>query len=714
LNYVNTIIANSTAGGDCANASIIGTHTNNLVEDGSCSATFSGDPLLGALANNGPSIGSGQATLTHALLPGSPAIDAGDDASCLPTDQRGIPRPQGAHCDIGAYEAATLWLLKTVTPETDVAYHGVVTYTVVLGNASEVNDTSVVLTDTLPAGVSFGQWVAAPPGGLIQNGNALTWTGTLTRHTAITFNFTATHMGGYGDVIANTAYFSGTLEKGHDSAVFSVECDATVQNANDSGPGSLRQAIADVCANGRIDFADNLAGQTITLGSSLDLARNLTIDGSSLAAPVQISGNNAVRGFNVTGSAHITLDSLRIIWGRNATFNVDCRDESCGGGIKIDAGAVVTLAHSAVLTSTATFGGGIYNQGTLTVQNSSLAGDSADWDGGGIYNQGTLTVQNSTLAGNSATGGGGIYNLGTLTVQNSTLAGNSADSSGGGIYNWGTLYYANTIIANSPDGGDCYGGTIGTNIRNLVEDGSCSAALSGDPLLGALADNGGGTATMPLLPGSPAIDAGDDAGCLATDQRGAPRADLRCDIGAFELQHADSDTVIKTFGDATTHSFGPTWVSVTLLLTDTGALTITKHLVCPGGTCDGGELPATWYITSTLSVGLPLTVSFCYTGELAAVTNEGNLRVFRWNTTAMTWTLPISTGLMVDTINHCVILTGIEEFSAWTLKDTSVGAATPTAAHVVGLAARGGTSHKGWLLLALGGAVAWRRKRRPS
>jgi hypothetical protein len=80
----------------------------------------------------------------------------------------------------------------------------------------------------------------------------------------------------------------------------------------------------------------------------------------------------------------------------------------------------------------------------------------------------------------------------------------------------------------------------------------------------------------------------------------------------------------------------------------------------------------------------------------------------------MTWTLPISTGLMVDTINHCVILTGIEEFSAWTLKDTSVGAATPTAAHVVGLAARGGTSHKGWLLLALGGAVAWRRKRRPS
>ena len=57
------------------------------------------EPLLGALADNGGP------TLTHALLTGSPAIDAGNDAACPATDQRGVTRPQGAHCDIGSYEA---------------------------------------------------------------------------------------------------------------------------------------------------------------------------------------------------------------------------------------------------------------------------------------------------------------------------------------------------------------------------------------------------------------------------------------------------------------------------------------------------------------------------------------------------------------------------------------------------------------------------------
>ena len=94
-------------------------------------------------------------------------------------------------------------------------------------------------------------------------------------------------------------------------------------------------------------------------------------------------------------------------------------------------------------------------------------------------------------------------------------------------------------------------------------------------------------------------------------------------------------------------------------MTDTGALTITKHLACPGGTCDGGELPATWHITSTLSAAPPLTVSFCYTQELAAVTDEASVRAFRWDSDAMTWTLPISTGLTVDDVNHCVTLTGV-------------------------------------------------------
>jgi hypothetical protein len=101
-NLVNTIIANSTSGGDCSGT--LATNTNNLIEDGSCSPMLSGDPNLGPLADNGGP------TQTFALLANSPAIDAGHDNTCDDNpgpnnlDQRGVTRPNGAHCDIGSYE----------------------------------------------------------------------------------------------------------------------------------------------------------------------------------------------------------------------------------------------------------------------------------------------------------------------------------------------------------------------------------------------------------------------------------------------------------------------------------------------------------------------------------------------------------------------------------------------------------------------------------
>lgn len=103
LSYLNTIVANSISGGDCSNLGDITLNTNNLVEDGTCSAAFSGDPSLGPLADN-PFSGTGGSTQTHALLPDSQAINKGDNSGCPATDQRGAVRPQGATCDIGAYE----------------------------------------------------------------------------------------------------------------------------------------------------------------------------------------------------------------------------------------------------------------------------------------------------------------------------------------------------------------------------------------------------------------------------------------------------------------------------------------------------------------------------------------------------------------------------------------------------------------------------------
>jgi hypothetical protein len=119
---------------------------------------------------------------------------------------------------------------------------------------------------------------------------------------------------------------------------------------------------------------------------------------------------------------------------------------------------------------------------------------------------------------------------------------------GGGIA--GTVTLQNSIVA-SNSGGNCKSGVVSKSY-NLSSDGTCNFSNSGDrnntdPKLGPLQNNGGPTFTMALLPGSPAIDAGNPSGCndgqgnlLATDQRGMPRPDKEdtggCDMGAYERQ----------------------------------------------------------------------------------------------------------------------------------------------------------------------------------
>jgi hypothetical protein len=185
---------------------------------------------------------------------------------------------------------------------------------------------------------------------------------------------------------------------------------------------------------------------------------------------------------------------------------------------------------------------------------------------------------------------------------------------------------------------------------------------------------------------------------------------LGCDSGAFELRHADSDRVVRSgFSGGTPYTFGPTWISMTLATADTGMITVTKRLTYPGGTHDPGEIAATWWISSTLSDGFPVTLAFCYTDEEVAGLDESALRAFRWDGAA--W---MRQGDAAP-VGNCVTVEDVTAFSAWTLFDTSgIEDETPTA---VSLSTFSATSPVGWVGLVVGvmgvvaTAVFWRRRR---
>ena len=204
-------------------------------------------------------------------------------------------------------------------------------------------------------------------------------------------------------------------------------------------------------------------------------------------------------------------------------------------------------------------GGGIYNTGYgLQVTQSTIGPGNTAGDGAGIYNSGPESLTNATIAGNTASGeGGGLYNDGVSDLASVTLFGNTAQavSGGGNLYlDYYALALHDTLIAagSSPtSGGNCaFQGKeaiIVSRGYNAEDSNQCTLGGTGDKtgaslLLGPLQNNGSPTATIALLGGSAAIDAGDPAGCtdaegnpLSVDQRGVARPQgARCDIGAFE------------------------------------------------------------------------------------------------------------------------------------------------------------------------------------
>ena len=318
-------------------------------------------------------------------------------------------------------------------------------------------------------------------------------------------------------------------------------------DADDGGAGTLRAAINAANADGEtsnITFSATAFAaprKTITLnGTQLpDIIGNNTLTISAPVAGVEISGNNASRVFVVNSDADVTMTGLTI------------RDGNVGGS----------------------FGGGILNAGKLTLDSCTLTGNRARL-GGAITSRTnlsdlTLTLRNCTLSGNTTTSrGGGLYNLNGLNViESCTIAGNEAPAGeGGGMALFGDsdtrTEVRNSIIAgNTGSDVELVGGTSNSfqsKGYNLIGVGDATGAFnaSGDvinntaPGVAALADNLGRVPTIALLPGSPAINAGDPAfnGTGQFDGRGPGFARIvggRLDIGAFEVQN--SAPTVKNF-----------------------------------------------------------------------------------------------------------------------------------------------------------------------
>jgi uncharacterized repeat protein (TIGR01451 family) len=370
----------------------------------------------------------------------------------------------------------------------------------------------------------------------------------------------------------------------------------TVTNTNDSGVGSLRQAINDASSGDTVDFDSSLNGQTITLTSGeLLIDKDLTIAGPG-ANLLALNGSLASRVFNIGSGVEAAISGLSIGNGFTA-FD--------GGGI-FNSGSLTVTNCTLAGNSASGHGGGTYVNvgGSLSITNSNLIDNSTLETGGGVFNAGVLRITNSTFVGNSAGLGGGIHNVGSLlTITNSTLSGNVASSSGGAIFNAGlqTIIGNSTVSFNSAlNGGGIYisagdslvelGNTIlktgmqGANIAgngvvishgyNLSSDDAAGFLtafgdhINSDPQLNFLADNGGPTSTHALLPGSPAIDAGDPSfnpnefdPPLLYDQRGpgfVRVAGSAIDIGAFEVQTGPTPTPTPTATATPTSTPAPT------------------------------------------------------------------------------------------------------------------------------------------------------------
>jgi hypothetical protein len=399
-----------------------------------------------------------------------------------------------------------------------------------------------------------------------------------------------------------------------------------------------------------IMFITILSGDIGTLNDSNDNSYHVVTGATgAILDGVTISGGRTEIGVG-TGGGMLNINS-------NPTLNDVIFSGNWGykGGGMYNEGSSPTLSNVTFSGNSAIYGGGIYNNGgsptlsnvtfssngaivgggmtnengtAVTLNNAIFSSNTSTSDGGGISNRsGSLTVTNATFNANSSPQGGGLaIEGGPVGLTNVTFTMNTASSSGGGVNNFsGNATFTNvTFLSNTaPQGGGFYNSSGSPTLRNSIvwgnSGGQISGAatvsdsvvqggytgtnvLTGDPLLGILGDYTGFTQTIPLLPGSSAIDAGNNTVCAALsggnkDQRGKSRVGA-CDIGAFESQGFTLNSLTGTPQSAQTN---------TAFATPPG-LTVSS---ASGEPVDGGKITFTAPVSGASAniSGSPATIS---------------------------------------------------------------------------------------------------------
>ncbi len=289
--------------------------------------------------------------------------------------------------------------------------------------------------------------------------------------------------------------FTPEIRASYAGVLANIVVDTTNDVVDDSdGVTSLREAIIQANSTPEDDTIQLTAGETYNLtisGSDEDAAATGDLDivggGGEITvisegeekATIDAGGETGIsdRVFHVLEDGSLELENVEVTGASIGSVDGD----SVGGGI-LNLGGTVSINDSTITGNSADSGGGIFNVGTANISDSNISGNSAVYSGGGILNLGvTVNISNSNISGNSATGGGGIENFGTASINNSTISGNSANSLGGGINNLlGTVSISNSNISGNA-------GNYGGGLHN-----SGTAIISNSTISGNSANLGGG------------------------------------------------------------------------------------------------------------------------------------------------------------------------------------------------------------------------------